>query len=222
MRQYTAPDPKSLTSNSHLLTLLPSEPANPDLAIGTTSALPPTPDSLAENPKFLSLLQETVKAHAHNDPDVQAQAQVYASNAGASLGSGGAFFGQPPASRRRRSGPSGGGGGTGGDGGGGASAQGGAGSGARGGWIHVSDSRSPPDFGRIAWYVKNFIIGVYVQRALPVLAAAGNLKCGDFAAAALSLPSGPSGRIYAVVQGFDLQGEARLTNPHVFSPVNLR
>ncbi|PWY88559.1 hypothetical protein BO70DRAFT_394258, partial [Aspergillus heteromorphus CBS 117.55] len=27
----------------------------------------------------------------------------------------------------------------------------GAGSAGRGGWIHLSDSRRPPDFGRIAW-----------------------------------------------------------------------
>lgn len=34
--------------------------------------------------------------------------------------------------------------------GGGASDQAGMGSGGRGGWIHVSDQRHPPDFGRIA------------------------------------------------------------------------
>ena len=38
-----------------------------------------------------------------------------------------------------------------GDGAGGASSQGGAGGGGRGGWLHVSDARAPPDFGRIAW-----------------------------------------------------------------------
>lgn len=39
-----------------------------------------------------------------------------------------------------------------GDGGaGGASAQGGAGGAGRGGHVHVSDGRNPPDFGRIAW-----------------------------------------------------------------------
>lgn len=36
-------------------------------------------------------------------------------------------------------------------GGGGASDQGGAGSGGRGGWVHVSDQRNVPDYGRIAW-----------------------------------------------------------------------
>lgn len=37
------------------------------------------------------------------------------------------------------------------DGAGGASSQGGAGGGGRGGWVHLSDSRLPPDYGRIAW-----------------------------------------------------------------------
>ena len=45
----------------------------------------------------------------------------------------------------------GGGGGIRGDGAGGASSQGGAGGGGRGGWVHLSDSRAPPDYGRIAW-----------------------------------------------------------------------
>ena len=35
--------------------------------------------------------------------------------------------------------------------GGGASAQGGAGGAGRGGHVHLSDLRNPPDFGRIAW-----------------------------------------------------------------------
>lgn len=34
---------------------------------------------------------------------------------------------------------------------GGASAQGGAGGARRGGYVHLSDRRNPPDFGRIAW-----------------------------------------------------------------------
>jgi len=45
----------------------------------------------------------------------------------------------------------GGRGGIAGDGAGGASSQGGAGGGGRGGWVHLSDSRAPPDYGRIAW-----------------------------------------------------------------------
>lgn len=72
-----------------------------------------------------------------------------ASNSGASLGSGGAFF---PQQRQKRRGTSyGGGGGAGGDGAGGASSQGGAGGGGRGGYIHVYDHRNPPDYGRIPW-----------------------------------------------------------------------
>jgi len=38
-----------------------------------------------------------------------------------------------------------------GDGAGGASSQGGAGGGGRGGHVHLSDGRAPPDYGRIAW-----------------------------------------------------------------------
>jgi hypothetical protein len=60
------------------------------------------------------------------------------------LGSGGIFFPQRgKSSRKGARGPAG-------DGAGGASAQGGAGGGGMGGWIHVSDMRKPPDYGRIA------------------------------------------------------------------------
>jgi hypothetical protein len=58
------------------------------------------------------------------------------------------FFPQQPKRRTQRAGRAGG---TGGDGAGGASSQGGAGGGGRGGWVHLSDSRLPPDFGRIAF-----------------------------------------------------------------------
>lgn len=80
---------------------------------------------------------------------------MYASQAGSALGSGGVFFPQQRKQKKRRgeSGAKGygGGGATGGDGAGGASAQGGMGGAGRGGWIHVSDQRQPPDFGRVAW-----------------------------------------------------------------------
>ncbi len=88
-----------------------------------------------------------LKIYAHQDPGVTSQAQAFASTAGSSLGSGGAFFPQQRKARRHSSG----GGGAGGDGAGGASAQGGAGGAGRGGWVHLSDSRNPPDYGRIAW-----------------------------------------------------------------------
>ena len=86
-----------------------------------------------------------------NDPDVQAQAAMYASQAGSALGSGGVFFPQQQKQKRRRDKQYGGGGGAGGDGAGGASSQGGMGGAGRGGFIHVSDQRNPPDFGRVAW-----------------------------------------------------------------------
>ena len=76
------------------------------------------------------------------------QAQAFASTSGSSLGSGGSFF---PQQKRKRATNYGGGGGAGGDGAGGASSQGGAGGGGRGGYIHVSDQRNNPDYGRIAW-----------------------------------------------------------------------
>lgn len=53
--------------------------------------------------------------------------------------------------RDRASRQFGGGGGSGGDGAGGASAQGGIGGAGRGGYIHVSDQRYPPDYGRVAY-----------------------------------------------------------------------
>ncbi|KAL2216013.1 hypothetical protein M432DRAFT_625338 [Thermoascus aurantiacus ATCC 26904] len=144
---YVFPNPKA-PAESHILSLLPTEPPNHELAIGTCSKLPPTPDSFEENPRFLRILQEVLAEHAHKDPDVISHARIMASTAGANLGSGGVFFAPP--SRRRRPGY-GGGGGAGGDSSGGASAQGGVGSGGRGGWIHVSDSRNPPEYGRTAW-----------------------------------------------------------------------
>lgn len=144
---YTFPD--DARPGNHILSLLSSEPPNRDLAIGTTSKLPPTPDSFTQNSKFLKILDEVVAEHAVEDPEVQSQAQVMVSTAGANLGSGGFFF-APQRNQRKRSGY-GQGLNTGGDSAGGASGQGGAGSGGRGGWIHVSDSRRPPEYGRIAW-----------------------------------------------------------------------
>lgn len=148
--QYTHLDPSSQT---YILSLLPTTPPTRSLAIGTTNALPPTSTSFTENPHFLSILQSVLRHHAAYDPDVKAQALVYASTAGVNLGSGGVFFPQThQRNKRERSARSyGGGGGAGGDGAGGASAQGGMGGAGRAGWVHVSDTRNPPDYGRIAW-----------------------------------------------------------------------
>lgn len=144
---------------TNILSLLPTSPPNPSLAVGTSPSIPPTPDSVQENDSFLRILQSVIREHATSDPIVQSQAQAYASTAGSSLGSGGVFFPQQQRQRNPRrskghagAGPGyGGGGGAGGGGAGGASAQGGAGGGGVGGYIHVSDMRNPPDYGRIAW-----------------------------------------------------------------------
>ncbi|KAI5258683.1 hypothetical protein E4T42_00613 [Aureobasidium subglaciale] len=138
--------PQSPTVN--VLSFLPTSPPTESLAIGVTSQIPPTPDSLRENQSFMKVLQSVIREHATKDPEVVGQAQAYASSAGSSLGSGGVFF---PQSQHKRSKRRGGGASTGGDGAGGASAQGGAGGAGRGGYIHVSDQRNPPDYGRISW-----------------------------------------------------------------------
>ncbi|KAI1946846.1 hypothetical protein LOZ57_003616 [Ophidiomyces ophidiicola] len=129
-----------ISPDTHTLSLLPTDPPTLHLAIGTTSKLPPTPDSFVENPEFLCILQSFLAKHAHADPDVQSQAQVMASTAGANLVSGGVFRTHHPRQRK-----------PGGESSSGASGQGGAGSGRRGGFIHVSDGRNPPEYGRIAW-----------------------------------------------------------------------
>lgn len=142
-------------STQYLLSYLPKTPPIAFLGIGTTPTTPPTPDSFRENHEFLAILHAVIKEHAAHDPDVQAQAAMYSSQAGSALGSGGVFFPQQRQHKRRRGEHSakqyGGGGGVGGDGAGGASAQGGMGGAGRGGYIHVSDQRNPPDFGRVAW-----------------------------------------------------------------------
>ncbi|TQS33205.1 hypothetical protein Golomagni_06457 [Golovinomyces magnicellulatus] len=137
------------SSSSHILTLLDSNPPSKKLSIGTSSSLPPTPGSFTENANFLRILNDVIKEHGHQDEDVISQARALASTGGFNLGSGGIFFNAK--SKRGASKKQGGGGGAGGDGAGGASAQGGAGGAGRGGWVHLSDRRNPPDFGRIAW-----------------------------------------------------------------------
>jgi hypothetical protein len=136
-----------------LLSYLPNEPPIASLAIGTTTQIPPTPDSLRQNPDFLHIVHWVIKDHAVHDPDVQAQAAMYASQAGSALGSGGMFFpaNHPSQQRQRRKTKTKEYGGGGGGDAGGASAQGGMGGAGRGGYIHVSDQRYPPDFGRVAY-----------------------------------------------------------------------
>jgi hypothetical protein len=88
-----------------------------------------------------------LRDHAHEDPSIKAQAAAFVSSSGSMLGSGGAFFSQP---KKGNKASYGGGGGAGGSGAGGASAQGGYGSGGQTGFMHISDLRNPPDYGRIA------------------------------------------------------------------------
>ncbi|KAI1103160.1 hypothetical protein F4804DRAFT_238581 [Jackrogersella minutella] len=139
--------------NGHVLTYLDTNPPIHRLAIGSTTELPPTPQSFSENHEFLPILTEVLRQHAAQDPYLIAQAQALAGPGGATLGSGGAFFPQQQKQRGTKgtSAGLGGGGGAGGGGGGGASAQGGAGGGGVGGYVHLSDLRNPPDYGRIAW-----------------------------------------------------------------------
>ncbi|KAL9054150.1 MAG: hypothetical protein Q9162_004333 [Coniocarpon cinnabarinum] len=170
-------------SKSYLLSLLPSAPPKSDIAIASSTANPPTPDSTTENPTFLDLLHDTIAEYAHEDPSVKAQAAAFASQGGAGLGSGGALFrgqqrkGTSAQDKRTRRGvtdtigtstssptarpathPTSGspGGGAkpvppGQSGAGSGSVQGGMGSGGASGFIHVSDERNPPDWGRVAW-----------------------------------------------------------------------
>ncbi|KAF2786620.1 hypothetical protein K505DRAFT_330233 [Melanomma pulvis-pyrius CBS 109.77] len=116
-----------LDASKSLLSLLPTEPPTPSLAIGTASSLPPTPSTFTENPQFLGILQSVFHAYATHDPEVKRQAAVFASPGGFNLG------------------------GINRDSAGAANHQGGMGGANRGGWIHVSDTRNPPDWGRIAW-----------------------------------------------------------------------
>lgn len=87
---------------------------------------------------------------------MQSQAAAYASQAGSSLGSGGFLFpskrpSYSSADRRARSpGPGTGTGKATSSGAGPTASQGGTGGAGRGGWVHVSDLRRPPDYGRIA------------------------------------------------------------------------
>jgi len=123
--------PNPNNSRSHLLSLLTTNPPTVELTVGETTEIPPenSPSSFRENPKFLQVLHSVIAEHANQDPQVKAQAAAMASSSGASF---------MQVNRRANTGSSG------------ASDQGGAGSGGQGGWVHVSDNRHPPDFGRIA------------------------------------------------------------------------
>ncbi|KAK6500321.1 hypothetical protein TWF481_010665 [Arthrobotrys musiformis] len=65
---YIHPSPS--TPQVYTLTYLPTTPPSPKLAIGTTTTLPPTPQTFTENPHFRTLLMDTLSKHAHKDPDL--------------------------------------------------------------------------------------------------------------------------------------------------------
>jgi hypothetical protein len=103
----------------------------PSLAIGSVTSIPPTPENFVENHQFLGILQSVLHTYATHDPDVKQEAAAFAAPGGVNLGGGnirGSGTGAGPTSN-----------------------QGGMGGANRGGWIHVSDRRNPPDWGRIAW-----------------------------------------------------------------------
>lgn len=135
--------PNPTNPTTHLLTYLETTPPDPGLAIGVTTAIPPTPGSFRENRRFLQILNDVLAQHASEDQDLASQACAYAGPGGTTLGAGGTVSPQPKRGRRSGGGTS--------TGAGGASGQGGAGGGGVGGLVHLSDSRNPPDFGRIAW-----------------------------------------------------------------------
>lgn len=124
---YIHPNPSK--PRSHILTLLATEPPTPELIVGESAENPPIPRGFKENTRFLQILHSVIGEHAHQDPQVKGQAAAMASSSGATI---------MQVDRRQATGSAG------------ASDQGGAGSGGQGGYIHVSDNRHPPDFGRIA------------------------------------------------------------------------
>lgn len=71
-----------------------------------------------------------------------------------------------------------------GDGAGGASHQAGTGGANRGGWIHVSDERNPPDYGRIAW-PEDIFGSVEVDGNGQFAEGNGNCESSEFAASTL-------------------------------------
>lgn len=131
-------DPSS--PHSHILTYLERDPPLRKLAIGTTTALPPTPQSFTGNADFVDILTSVVEAYGAEDEDVLAQARAYASPGGVHLASHGSVF--PPPRRQPRTGDARSLG---------VGSASGAGGGGRGGFVHLSDRRNPPDYGRIAW-----------------------------------------------------------------------
>lgn len=109
---------------SYILSYLDSTPPSRQLAIGTCTSIPPSPQTFHENPRFLEILNQVIAEHGHEDQDVVSQAQALVGPGGIPPASGGS---SSPQGRKQ------------------------GGSGGVGGWVHLSDRRNPPDFGRIPW-----------------------------------------------------------------------
>ncbi|RKF60977.1 hypothetical protein GcM3_160001 [Golovinomyces cichoracearum] len=122
------------SSDSHVLSYLPTDPPTLSLSIGKTTQIPPTPKSFTENSAFLPILHSVIAQHAVSDPQIQGQAAAFVSGSVLSSGIGNSLFGPRHTSGKR----SGNFRGTSGD------------IRSRGGWIHISDNRSPLEYGRIA------------------------------------------------------------------------
>ncbi|KAG4031695.1 hypothetical protein MFRU_008g00580 [Monilinia fructicola] len=138
---YAHPTPAS-TPQTYTLSLLPTVPPTIPLSLGTTTSRPSdaiTPSTFTPNPGFLHLLSKVLSKYAHLDPQVQSQAAAFATTT--------SHFSLSPPSTYRASGK-----GKSKDSGAPPSAsQGGAGSSGHSGYIHLSDLRSPLDYGRIAY-----------------------------------------------------------------------
>jgi hypothetical protein len=76
---HAFPDPSN--PSQHLLTLLPTQPPTPSLALGSVPSLPPSPRAFSDNPRFAPILHAVLARHAARDPDVVAAAAAAAAAA---------------------------------------------------------------------------------------------------------------------------------------------
>ncbi|KAI9644211.1 hypothetical protein NHQ30_007566 [Ciborinia camelliae] len=103
------------------------------------SPSPITPSTFTANPQFLPILSKVLAKYAHLDPQLQSQAAAFATTASHfSLSPPSAYRGSAKGMKKDSGAPP-------------SASQGGAGSGGHGGYIHLSDTRAPPDYGRIAY-----------------------------------------------------------------------
>ncbi|RKF81838.1 hypothetical protein GcM1_178010 [Golovinomyces cichoracearum] len=122
------------SSDSHVLSYLPTDPPTLSLSIGKTTQIPPTPKSFTENSAFLPILHSVIAQHAVSDPQIQGQAAAFVSGSVLSSRIGNSLFGPRHTSGKRS----------------GNFRETSSDIRSRGGWIHISDNRSPLEYGRIA------------------------------------------------------------------------